>query len=243
MALPVVNASRYTTVVPSTGEEIEFRPFLVKEEKVLMVALESKDNKMIMRTLKDVLTACTFDKLDTDNLASFDLEYLFLQLRSKAVGETAKISLQCRAESCDETATHNVPLEQIKIDVPSDDDKIVMITDDVGMKFKYPSVNDIEKLQVDDVEALTPEEQLDKTMLMILNSLECIFDADNVYPAENETSEQLVEFVDGLNSSQFAKVSAWFSQMPALEHTLEWECKKCKHENSVELRGLQNFFT
>tara|TARA_Y100001972_G_C7633797_1_gene318188 strand:+ start:577 stop:1299 length:723 start_codon:yes stop_codon:yes gene_type:complete len=240
MALPQVNASRYTTVVPSTGEKIEFRPFLVKEEKLLMVALESKDNKLIVRTLKDVILACTFDKVDVAKLASFDLEYLFLQLRAKSVGETAKIALKCT--ECDESMKHNVVLEDIKLNVPKDK-KIVMLTDKVGIQFKYPSVNDMDELNLSDIEGLTQEQQLAATETLILISMDQIFDEDEVHAVENYTKDELIDFVGGLNSSQFQKVTEWFADMPALKHTLKWDCKKCEHSNVVELRGLQSFFT
>ena len=138
MALPQVNASRYDTVIPSTGKKIEFRPFLVKEEKLLMIALESKDQKLILRTLKDVIGSCTFQTVVPEELASFDLEYLFLQLRSKSVGETAKISIKC--ENCDESANHNVNLEDIKMKMPQKKDKIVKLNDSIGIEFIYPSV-------------------------------------------------------------------------------------------------------
>ena len=243
MALPVVNASKYTTVIPSTGEEIEFRPFLVKEEKVLMVALESKDNKLIMRSLKDVLSACTFGTVVTDNLTSFDLEYLFLQLRSKAVGETADISLKCRNDDCDDVGKHSIPLEKITMDIPEKDDKIVMMTDDVGITFKYPSVKQLEKIGAEDLDTLSPEQKMEATMALILVSIDNIFDADNVYPADSETEQSLTGFIDGLNASQFASITEWFQGMPALSHTVEWKCNKCDNDNKVELRGLQNFFT
>lgn len=240
MALPQVNASRYTTVIPSTGTEIEFRPFLVKEEKLLMVALESKDNKLIVRTLKDVVSSCTFGKVDVSTLASFDLEYLFLQLRAKSVGETAKIAVKC--SECDTNMTHNVVLEKIALSVPKED-KVVMLNDDVGIQFRYPSVDDMDKLNVGDIEGMNPEQQLAATEALILLSMDQIFDADEVHAVENYTQDELVEFVGGLNAKQFTKVTEWFADMPALTHNLKWDCKECGHKNDIELRGLQSFFT
>ena len=241
MALPQVNASRYSATIPSTGKEIEFRPFLVKEEKLLMVALESKDNKLIMRTLKDVIGNCTFNEVVVDELASFDLEYIFLQLRAKSVGETAKIAIKC--SECDSSSNHNVNLEDIKMDIPKTD-KVVMLTDVVGIEFKYPSVNAMQNIQVgEDLEKMSPEDKLQATMDLILLSIDNIFDAEDVHPANNYKESELVEFIDGLNSAQFAKVTEWFGNMPALTHTLKWKCKNCGHDNEMELRGLQSFFT
>lgn len=240
MALPQVNATRYTMVVPSTGKEVEFRPFLVKEEKILMVALESKDNKLIMRSLKDVISACTFNEVVVDELASFDLEYMFLKLRSKSVGETAKIAIKC--EECDSSSNHNVNLEDIKMDM-SQDDKVIMLTDEVGMEFKYPSVNQMQNLNVENLDELTPEQKMQATMDLVVLSIDNIFDAEDVHPANNYKESELVEFIDGLNSAQFAKVTEWFGNMPALTHNLKWKCKDCGHDNDIELRGLQSFFT
>ena len=240
MALPQVNASRYTTVIPSTGKKIEFRPFLVKEEKLLMVALESKDQKLVVRTLKDVVDSCTFGKVDVNDLAAFDLEYLFLQLRAKSVGETAKIAVKC--EECDTNMNHNVVLEDIKIEIPKDD-KIVMLSDSVGLKFKYPSVSDMDKLQFEDIDNMKPEQQLAVTEALILISLDNIFDDDEVHAVENYTEDELVDFIGGLNAEQFTRITAWFSNMPALKHNLKWDCKNCGHKNDIEIRGLQSFFT
>ena len=241
MALPQVNASRYTATIPSTGKEIEFRPFMVKEEKLLMVALESKDNKLIMRTLKDVISNCTFNTVVVDELASFDLEYLFLQLRSKSVGETAKIAIKC--EKCDESSNHNVNLEDIKMDIPKNE-KIVMLTDVIGIEFKYPSVNQMQNIEVgEDLDKMSSEEKLQATMDLIMLSIDNIFDSEDVHPANNYKESELVEFIDNLNSAQFAKVTEWFGNMPALKHNLKWKCKGCEHDNDIELRGLQSFFT
>ena len=240
MALPQVNASRYTTVIPSTQTKIEFRPFLVKEEKLLMVALESKDQKLVIRTLKDVINNCTFGKVNVDTLASFDLEYLFLQLRAKSVGETAKIALKC--SECDEKMTHNVVLEDIKIDMPKNNE-VIMLNDTVGMQFKYPSVKNMDRLDVADIENMSAEKQLAATEALILISLDNIFDDDEVHAAEIYTEDELVEFISGLNAKQFTKITEWFGNMPALKHNLKWDCKKCEHSNDVEIRGLQSFFT
>jgi|TARA_B100001093_G_scaffold153814_1_gene146558 hypothetical protein len=240
MALPQVNSSRYTMVIPSTGKQIEYRPFLVKEEKLLMVALESKDNKLIMRTLKDVISNCTFEEIDANNLANFDLEYMFLQLRSKSVGETAKIAINCK--ECDSPANHNVNLEDIKMDIP-EKSNMVMLTDKIGLEMKYPSVAVMENLDIGNPEDLSAEEQLDYTSSLILLCIDSIFDEEDVHSTDNYKESELVEFVDGLNSAQFKKVTDFFNDMPALTHNLKWDCKECGHSNDIELRGLQSFFT
>ena len=129
------------------------------------------------------------------------------------------------------------------MDIPEKDDKIVMMTDDVGITFRYPSVKQLEKIGAEDLDNLSPEQKMEATMALILVSIDNIFDADNVYPADSETEQSLTGFLDGLNSSQFAKITEWFQSMPALTHTIKWDCNKCKHKNEVELRGLQNFFT
>lgn len=243
MALPIVNSSRYTAEIPSTGKSIEFRPFLVKEEKLLMVALESNDTGLTMRTLKDIIKNCVFDDIDVNVLTTFDIEWLFLQLRSKSVGEVVDIKLPC--SECDTPMEVKINLEKIKMDKTiSKDDKVIMLTDDVGIEFNYPSVNMVEKIdQSLIVGEESPEKQMSMTIDIIIASIKSIFDADNVYDSGDSTKEELVKFVDQLNSAQFARIASFFSDLPALTHTVEFKCGSCGHDNEIELRGLQSFFT
>lgn len=241
MALPVVNSSRYTATIPSTNREIQFRPFLVKEEKLLMVALESKDSNLTMRTLKDIINNCVFDELDVNTLTSFDIEWIFLKLRSKSVGEAAEIKLPC--EECKVPADISINLDKIEMDRPVNaEDKIVMVSDDVGLELNYPSVDLISKMDYDE-EKMTPEEKMNLTLDLIVSSIKTIFDAETVHNSSDSTKTELIAFIDSLNSEQFAKVTAFFGELPALVHNVKFTCGQCGHKNDLELRGLQSFFT
>ena len=239
MALPIVNSSRYEATIPSTGQQIEFRPFLVKEEKILMVAMESKDNKMMMRALKDILKACIYDEINVETLTSFDLEELFLRLRSKSVGEVVDIQLKC--VKCEAKTPGQINLDEITMgEIPKDNH--IMLTDSIGIEFKWPSVDLVAGMSFDEKKT-TPEKQMKIVMDTIIKCIDNIFDNDNVWSAENQTEKELKEFIDGLNSAQFAKITEFFGNVPTLEHDVEYKCITCGHENTLELRGLSSFFT
>ncbi len=239
MALPILNSSRYETRIPSTGKQIEFRPFLVKEEKILMVAMESKDSKLMMKALKDVLKACIYDDIDVDKLTSFDLEEIFLRLRSKSVGEKVQLNLGC--SECGAKTPVELNLDNIGVtNMP--EDRHVMLTDSIGVSFNYPSVDLVTELEVSGAKEMTPEQQVELTYKMIVSCIDNIFSDEEVWDAENQTEKELQEFMDGLNSQQFAKVTDFFGNLPALEHEVEYNCISCGANNSTELRGLSSFF-
>lgn len=239
MALPILNSSRYEAVIPSTGQQIEFRPFLVKEEKILMVAMESKDNKQMMKALKDILKACIFDDINVNKLTSFDLEELFLRLRSKSVGETVDINLKC--SKCEAMTPAQINLDDIKMgDMPESNH--IMLTDTIGMEFNYPSVDVVSSLDFDP-EKTSAKKQMEITYNMISSCINNIFSDDEVWNAEDQSEKELKEFIDGLNSTQFAKITEFFGNIPSLEHTIDFSCITCGHEQTLELRGLSSFFT
>lgn len=239
MALPILNSSRYEATIPSTGQQIEFRPFLVKEEKILMVAMESKDNKQMMKALKQILSACIFDDVDVNKLTSFDLEELFLRLRSKSVGENAEVNLKCT--ECSANTPVSINLDEIQMgDMPEDNH--VMLTDTVGVEFKYPSVDLVASLDYNP-EKTKPEKQMEITYRMIIECIDSIFDDDEVWDSETQSEKEMREFLDGLNSQQFAKITEFFGSLPSLEHTIDFKCVNCGHDNTIELRGLASFFT
>jgi hypothetical protein len=234
MALPIINSSRYSTILPSTGQKIEFRPYLVKEEKILMVALESKDQNTIISALKDVIRACVYDDIDTRKMTTFDLESIFMQLRSKSVGETINLKLKC--ESCSEGNDYVINIEDIEIPKINKDDKTVMITDTVGVVFNYPTLDGIKDYTEDQLKTVEGLSDL------IADCMDTIFDDNGVYSAKDETREELLKFIDGLNGSQFQKVTQFFEKIPSLSHSIEYNCKSCGHKNMITLKGIESFF-
>ena len=235
MALPELNTARYTVEIPSTGQTVTYRPYLVKEEKVLMMAMESSDSKMIIQTIVSVIKSCIYDEVDIDSLAMFDIETLFLELRSKSVGE--KVDLKIKCEECEHRNEVQINFEDIQKPVIDDSEKRVMLTEDVGVVLKYPALKDVERF------AEHGDESIQSAMKMITACIDSIFDADNLYDAKNETVEALDKFLDSLNNEQFTKLSEFFKEMPALHSTISFNCTSCNHANSEELRGLQSFFT
>lgn len=236
MALPIVNSSRYTTILPSTGEKIDFRPYLVKEEKILMVALESKDQNVILKALKDVIVACVYDDIDARNLTTFDIESIFMRLRAKSVGETIDLKLKCANKECGAENEHVINIEEIEIPQITNDDRIVMLTDTIGIEFKYPTIDTIKKY---DEKSLSTVNGVSNLMIDCMHT---IFDDNGVYPTENEPRDELVKFVENLNSVQFEKATQFFEKMPALKHNIKFKCTACGHENKIELKGIESFF-
>ena len=235
MALPELNTARYTMVLPSTGETIEYRPYLVKEEKILMMAMESEDQQAVMKAIIDVIKACLLTELDVNVLPMFDIETLFLALRSKSVGESVDLKVKCTIDDCQEISDVNVNFDDIEHPVVGEEQTKIMLTDDVGVVMRYPSVDSVATMA-------NADENADNALKMIIKCIDSIFDADDVYPVENETDKSLLKFIESLNSVQFYKLSDFFNQMPSLSTTIDWTCS-CGKKQSKELRGLASFFT
>lgn len=233
MALPKINVPSYDVKLPSTGETLKMRPYLVKEEKVLMIALESSDPGQIAEAVRNVISSC-YSLDNVEALTTFDIEYLFLQLRGKSVGEDMELQLKC--EHCEALNPVVINVGDIKITNVSDNN-IVMVTDDVGLKMTWPSVKTFGAI---DIEKLNSVEGL---MDLIVECVDSIFDNDEVYSRSDMSKEELVDFIDNLNSAQFKKVQGFFQDIPAVEHNVELKCVSCGKDNNIELRGLQSFFS
>ena len=235
MPLPILETPKYSLTIPSTNQTVEYRPFLVKEEKVLLIAQESNDEKQILSALKEIVKACTFNTVDPNALTSFDLEYIFLRLRSKSVGEISEI--RCKCEKCESLTDVSINLDEVNITkLPEVDSNTIMLTDSIGVTLKYLSINDLNKLN------LGNKHQADTIIETIVAMIESIFDEKGVYKASQSTHEELVTFISSLNRAQMSKIEKYISNLPKLEHTVNFKCVSCKHENSVTLSGTQAFF-
>ena len=235
MPLPIIETPKYETRIPSTGARVQYRPYLVKEEKILMVAKETTDQKQIMQAVKDVIASCTFNQVDPSTLSVFDLEYLFLKLRSKSVGETSKIMLRC--EKCDKPNPQEINLEAISIDTSKLPSPKIMLTDKIGIVMNWPRVDLIGEIASGN---LSPQ---DAVMSIITGCIDSIFDDKGVYRASEQSKQELLTFVESLNQGQFAKIQAFIEATPKLEHKLEFTCPHCSQVNSHLIRGLQSFFS
>jgi hypothetical protein len=234
MALPRIETPRYELKIPSTGEKVEYRPYLVKEEKILIIALESNDQSQMLRAVRDIISACTFDRLDIQNLALFDLEYVFLKLRGVSVGSKAEMKIKC--DACEKFNEVSINLDDVNIKGKINKDVNIKLTKDIGVTMKYPTVHSA---------LLQTSEKLegyDAIMGTIIASIDSIYDKDNVYPAESSTKQELLDFIESLNQEQFGKLNTFFESLPTLQYDLEFECSSCGKKNSRELKGLQSFF-
>jgi hypothetical protein len=235
MALPTLNTPKYQLELPSTKEVITYRPFLVKEEKILLIAQETKDPKQMMMAMRDIISACTFEAVKTSAITGFDLEYIFLKLRSKSVGENADIKLQCT--KCEEYNPVSINLDQIIVDVPENANAPIMLTDSIGITLKYVTAEKMEKIT-----ALIDTNQMAVINELIINSIDTIFDDENVYPAADSTPAELTQFIESLNRQQMEKIENFIANAPKLQHTCEFKCNKCEEDNSINLQGIQSFF-
>lgn len=235
MALPILGVPKYELTVPSTGQQIKFRPFLVKEEKALLLAHQSENPKTMLDTLKDVVRDCTYGEVDIDKLAMFDIEYIFIKLRAKSVGEISELQFQCNACN-DPKAKIEVKLNLDSIEVTFDEshnDKI-KITDDVGIKMKYPTAKTINSSsESSDIEA---------GMKTVISCIDYIYDKDTIYRASECSEEELQNFISNLTQTQFKKIQHFFETMPRLEKHVEVKCPVCGHDHKQTIKGLENFF-
>ena len=237
MALPTIETPRYELTLPSSDVQVQFRPFLVKEEKLLLVAMESKDNNEIVNATKGILTTCTFDKLDIDTLPMFDIEYLLLQIRSKSVGEVANFKVICPD---DKMTAADVELDLSTVEVQVDDDHSNKIVIDeerkLGLVLNYPSLG-ITKAGFD-----MNKENVDTMFSVVASCIDHIYEGDKTYPAKDSTKKELVEFLEGLSQQAFLKIRKFFDTMPHLRHDVEVENPKTKVMNKITFKGLQDFF-
>ena len=236
MALPKLNTPTYELEVPSTDEKIKYRPFLVKEEKILLMAMESKDNAQIINAVKDIVSSCTFGKLNVAAMPMFDMEYIFLNIRAKSVGEISKLKILCP----DDKKTYaNVELDLTKVEVQVGDDHTnkIELTDDMGIIMTYPTIDSFLESGIETVNANNMLDVVGSCILQIYEQK-----GEKVYQAKDQTKKELTEFIESMNSGQFKKIQSFFDTMPKLSHTIQVKNPKTKKTNDVKLTGLNDFF-
>ena len=237
MALPKNDVPRYPVTIPSTGEEFIMRPYLVKEEKVLLLAMESQDPKQIALAIRNLIINCIEGELDIDTLAGFDVEYLFLELRSISVGEKIELHTKCQKEECEHSNGVEINIKDITLKDFDPEAAIIRLTDTVGVTMRYPTLELLEGLDPEKLDSV------DNLMYIVTSCINTIFDDENVFDCKKENIEEVRDFIDNLTSDQFQLISNFFQNTPVLEYDLKFVCEKCEHESSYELRGLQSFFT
>ena len=237
MALPIIENPRYELTLPSSDVQVQFRPFVVKEEKILLMAMETKDNNEIVNATKDILKACTFEKLDIESLPMFDIEYLLLQIRSKSVGEVANFKVICPDDK--QTATDvELNLSTVQVQVDDDHSNKVVIDEErkLGLVLNYPSLG-ITKAGFD-----VNKENVETMFNVVASCIDHIYEGDKTYPAKDSTKKELVEFLEGLSQKAFLKIKKFFDTMPQLRHEVEVTNPKTGIVSKVTFKGLQDFF-
>ena len=239
MPLPKINTPTYELTLPSNNKKIKYRPFLVREEKILIMALETENSEDISNAVVDILSECILTKgVDVTKLATFDIEYLFLNVRSKSVGETVEVNIVCPDDN-KTSVQMEINLDSIKVQKTRGHKNIIKLDDQYSMKLKYPSLDEFigNNFDTDDGNAV------DKSLSMISSCIEIVYDEEESWNASDSTKQELEEFVEQLNSKQFKSIEKFFETMPKLSHKVKVTNPTTEVESEVVLEGLASFFT
>jgi hypothetical protein len=240
MPLPKISTPTYELELPSSGKKIKYRPFLVKEEKILIMALESEDSKQITNAIIQILNECILTRgVKVSNLATFDIEYLFLNIRSRSVGETIEVNVICPDDN--ETRVEvEVDIDSIKVKKDPTHKNIVKLDDTLSMKLKYPSITEFinENFEVD-----ADDNSIEKSLDMIISCVDMIYNDEESWNSKDCTKKELKEFIDQLNTKQFKEIENFFTTMPKLSHTISIKNPNTGVESEVVVEGLVGFFT
>ncbi len=235
MALPKLNeVPNYELVIPSTQEKVKFRPYLVKEEKVLMIAMESEDQIQILNAIADTIKTCVADNISTSKLTTFDIEYMFLQIRSKSVGEKINLTLKCG--QCEAPNEVNINIDDIKVKMP-DVDKKIKLNNDITLEMTWPSFDSLLDKSIVDNESVT-----DQTFRLIVKCIDSVHKEEERIVFKDETMEDRLAFVESLNTEQFKMIQDYLQVMPSLKHNVHFDCESCSHSNDLTLEGFNDFF-
>ena len=238
MPLPTIVTPTYELTLPSNGKKVKYRPFLVKEEKILILAIESGDPKDITRAIKDVLKSCISTRgIKVDELPTFDIEYLFLNIRGKSVGETVDVNIICPDDETTQVPV-TIDLDEIKVKKSDEHTNQVQVDDSITMVMKYPSLDQFIKSNFD----FKDQNAMDQSFELIASCIESICTEEEVWAAADCTKKEVTEFLESMNSSQFKGIEAFFETMPKLSHTISVTNPNTKVKSEVVLEGLSSFF-
>lgn len=230
MALPKLNTPTFELILPSDGSKVKFRPFLVKEHKVLLTMSEA-ENEEVARIIRELVDVCTFKQLKVDELPHFDIEYIFMFLRAKSIGESVDVIVNCE---CGEKINTSFNIEDLKVSKPEGHSNKIMINETVGVEMKYPNI--------DDVVGIFQSNDNQKVIELIMSSIKGIYDSDNYWETKDQAKSEIEEFVYSLTKEQFDKLEKFFVTSPKIVQNIECDCPKCGKHNVSKLEGLQNFF-
>jgi len=239
MALPSIASPQFTLILPSTGKKFSYRPFLVKEEKILLIALEGGNPDDIINSIKEIIRVCVFG-IDVEAISIFDLEYCFLRLREKSISDKITIfvkhidGINSDGNPCDHTQEILVDLSLVDIVKTEGHDKKIQLTDEIGVVMKYPTLSILNELG---------NYNSNTSFSIIADCIDYIYDADKTYPSLDYKKEEITAFVDNLTHTQLEKIEYFFETLPKVSYEVKWKCGKCKVEETIVLEGLTDFFT
>lgn len=230
MALPKLNTPTYELILPSNGKKVKFRPFLVKEHKVLLTMSEA-ENSEVSRIIRELVEVCTFKTISVNTLPHFDIEYIFMHLRAKSIGESVDVIVNCE---CGEKIDTSFNIDNLKVVTKEGHTNKIFVSEEIGIEMNYPSI--------DDIVSVFASNDNQKVIDLIINSIGGVFDKSDYYDARDQTREELEEFVYSLTKEQFDKLEQFFVTAPKIVQVIECDCPKCGKHNVSRLEGLQNFF-
>jgi hypothetical protein len=242
--LPKIDVPIYETKLISSGKTIRYRPFLVKEQKLFLMAAESEDVKDTISAIKQVINNCVLDDIDVDNLSTFDIEYLFIQLRARSINEVVNLAFNCNNKIKNEKDEEKICGNLVKYDLnlleiePTKNDKHtdkIQLTDKLGVVLKYPTFSAVNKLDVN-------SDDMEQILDVIINCIDYIYDDEQVYYAKDSTKKELLEFVENMKQTDLEKVQDFFNTLPKIKKDLHFKCDKCGYEEDIIVEGIQNFF-
>ena len=234
MALPKLNTSpKYEMVIPSSKQTVRYRPYLVKEEKVLLMAFESNDSSQAMNAIIDTILVCIDEDVKRETLTTFDVEYMFTQIRSKSVGETSKVNVKC--EKCETLNAVTINLAEVELDTPESVNNEIELTPEVSIELSYPSADSLINI---DKEATNAE----KILATIVASIDAIKTEEERVSSKDVTKKEIEEFVDSMTGEQFSNLAEYVKNIPTLKENVEFVCENCGHNNSREIVGFTDFF-
>lgn len=229
----LASVPKYQTTLPVSGRKIDYRPFVVKEEKVLLMAAESKDERTINSAVREVIFACTNNTVDALTLPITDMEYLFLQLRSSSIGETVKPNIKCN--KCEMPTEIEISVKDIQPIFQKDHTKTIHLIGDISVQMKYPTMETVNSLDGDN--------DIDRTFNLLVSCIDKVIQGENIYNASELDPSEVRGFIDEMTQEQFKKVLNFLDTMPKLEHPVKFKCKHCGNENETVLKGITSFFS
>jgi hypothetical protein len=240
--LPILDNPKYEIELPILKKKVSFRPFLVKEQKILLIAADSDDSNFMIENIKQIIKNCCLTEIDVDKLSSVDLEYFFLQLRARSVEEIVHTKYRCEnrlpdGEICKNSMEVNINLLEVNVETNGFEDDI-KLTSNIGIKMRYPTIQIIEKLNSETSEN---DNIIDKSFDAIIECVDYIYDDDNFYYTSEVKKQEIVDFLESLSIEQFQRIEKFFTNIPKLKKELEVICSKCGFEHKIKLEGLQSF--